>query len=262
MYYPYFITYMIAGFVIEGTESRDVLVRAIGPGLEAFGVESVTSSPLLQVYSGATLVDEGRAWRDRPNADLIAAITERVGAFPLDPAGDDAAMFLTLEPGAYTAVASGLDSGLGQRLVEVYDVAEQGSDQSALINSSNRGRIEPGETMVGGFVVRGDRERLVLVRAIGPGLAAFGLPDTASDPRLGLWRDDEIVAENDNWGNGIDPLSVADAAAAVGAFELDMDSADAALVFQAAPGSCTIHVTLPEAGIGGEVLLEIYYLDR
>jgi len=253
---------VIAGFVIEGSESRDVLVRAIGPGLEAFGVEGVTSSPLLKVYSGELLMEESGAWTDRADADLIAATAERVGAFPLDPAGDDAAIFLTLEPGVYTAMASGLNTGFGQRLVEVYDAAEQENDQSALINSSNRGRIEPGGTMVGGFVVRGDRDRLVLIRAVGPGLAAFGLSGAASDPRLLLWHDDEIVDENDDWGDGVDPLGVADAAAAAGAFQLDMDSTDAALVFQASPGNFTIHVTLPEGGIGGEVLLEVYYLDR
>jgi len=83
---------------------------------------------------------------------------------------------------------------------------------------------------------------------VGPALGAFGLPDAASDPQLVLWRDDEVVAENDSWGEGADPPGVADAAAAVGAFELDLDSTDAALVLQASPGNYTIHVTSSEGG--------------
>ncbi|MEZ5278101.1 MAG: hypothetical protein R3F07_17090 [Opitutaceae bacterium] len=253
---------IIAGFVVEGTGPREVLIRAVGPGLESFGVQGMTGLPHLKVYSSEKLVAECGAWTDQPNADAIEETAARVGAFPLDRYRDDAALLLTLEPGSYTAVATGLDSGSGQPLVEVYDASGSGSVQSALVNSSNRGILAPGETMVGGFVVRGDRDRMVLIRAVGPGLARFGVANPAVNPRLTIHSADGIVAANDDWTQSADSLLAADAAVSAGAFALETGSADAALVFQAAPGNYTVHVTPADGSGGGEVLLEVYYLDR
>jgi hypothetical protein len=250
----------IAGFVVEGEGPRQMLIRAIGPGLEAFGVDDAMAAPRLEVWSGQALVDAGRAWVDEVNADAIEAAAEKAGAFALDSEAGDAALLLSLLPGAYTALAYGQSDGAGQGLIEVYDVTESGSHASALTNSSDRGFISADNPMVGGFVLSGDRDRFVLIRAVGPGLDAYDVADTATDPSIAIWQNGEVIAENNDWDESEAAL-VVDASREAGAFELATGSKDAALVFQASPGAYTVHVTASEGSDGGEALLEIYYLD-
>lgn len=251
----------IAGFVVEGEGPRTMLIRAIGPGLEAFGVGGALASPRLEIWSGQSLVDAGGAWIDEANAAAIQAAAAQVGAFALDPEAGDAALLLTLLPGAYTALAFGQTDNSGQRLIEVYDVTESDSHASALTNSSDRGSISFENPMVGGFVVRGDRDRRILIRAVGPGLQAYNVSETAADPSIAIWQNGERVADNDNWDQGADALVVAEAARTAGAFDLAEGSRDAALIFQAQPGAYTVHVSTPKGSDGGQALLEIYYLD-
>lgn len=252
----------IVGFVVEGEGPRQILVRAIGPGLAEFGVGDGMSTPKLEVWSGGNLIESAGAWSLQVNAEAIRVAADQAGAFALDPKGEDAALLLTLVPGAYTALAHGEVDSSGQRLIEVYDVTEPGAHLSSLSNSSDRGQISATNPMVGGFVVRGDRDRLVLIRAIGPGLGGFDVAETAADPSITIWQNGEIVAQNGDWGESANGPSVRDAALTVGAFGLADDSKDAALVFQARPGAYTVHVSCAEGTEGGEALLEVYHLDQ
>lgn len=102
------------GFVVGGTTSRRVLVRAVGPGLAAFGVSGPISAPVLAIYRGSEEIARNAGWA----ADL-APIFGAVGAFALTPGSRDAALLLTLAPGAYTAR---IDGGAGEVLAEVYFV--------------------------------------------------------------------------------------------------------------------------------------------
>jgi hypothetical protein len=110
--------------------------------------------------------------------------------------------------------------------------------------------------LTGGFVVAGQGAKRLLVRAVGPGLAPFGVARPLNDPRLKIVGPGGVVAESDNW-SGTD---VAAAAAASGAFALTPDSRDAALVLALAPGAYTAQVTGVGAAAAGAVLLEIYEL--
>ncbi len=248
----------IIGFVVEGEGPREMLIRVIGPGLEDFGVSDVMDAPQLEVWSGRTLLESAGAWNDQLNADAIKAAADQIGAFALDPNAEDAALLLTLYPGVYSALAYGRHNSSGQRLIEVYDVTDPGTHSSSLTNSSDRGQISAENPLVGGFVVRGDRDRRMLIRAIGPGLQTFDVAAPATDPALRIWRDGEMVAACDDWVDGAD---ISQASLSVGAFDLATGSKDAALVFQAAPGAYTVHVTASEGSDGGEALLEVYYLD-
>jgi hypothetical protein len=106
------------GFVVGGTVSRRVLVRAVGPTLgTAFGVPGSMADPSLTVFRGQTQIATNNDWGG--GAALIAAFSS-VGAFALPVASLDAAVLLTLTPGNYTAQVRG--TAAGDVLVEVYFV--------------------------------------------------------------------------------------------------------------------------------------------
>jgi hypothetical protein len=128
-----------------------------------------------------------------------------------------------------------------------------------MINLSTRARITTiGEPAVAGFVIEG-QPRIVLVRAIGPSLARFGLSAPAPDPFLSVKRNGQTIYFNDNWSAAGESEAIRDAAARTGAFPLDPGSRDAARLVLLAPGAYTVEVEPAGPDIsGGEVLLEIY----
>ena len=111
---------LIAGFVISGNVPKQVLIRATGPALAAFGVIDGLNDPRLALYRDSALVQSNDNWGG--GAALTAAFAQ-VGAFAIDnPASSDAAILATLSPGAYTAHVSAGNSLGGVALIEVYEV--------------------------------------------------------------------------------------------------------------------------------------------
>lgn len=119
-----------------------------------------------------------------------------------------------------------------------------------LANLSVRTTMAAGQTLIMGFTLQGGAKS-VLLRAVGPGLAPFGVSGTMSDPRLALFKDTGQLDANDNWGGG-SALSVA--FSSVGAFALPATSLDAALL-RTMDGGHTAQVTGTGAGV---VLVEAY----
>jgi hypothetical protein len=105
------------GFVVGGTVSRRVLIRAVGPTLASFNVPGVMADPTLAVFRGSTQIAANNDWGG--GAALISAFAA-VAAFPLPVGSLDSALLLTLTPGSYTAQIRG--TGAGEVLVEVYFV--------------------------------------------------------------------------------------------------------------------------------------------
>ena len=107
----------------------------------------------------------------------------------------------TLTPGAYTVIVRGQNNSTGIGLVEAYDLALTAKSQ--LANISTRGFVDTGDkVMIGGFIIggHGEADGKVIVRAIGPSLAALGIPNVLPDPTLELHNGNgAIVASNDNW---------------------------------------------------------------
>ncbi len=109
---------MIAGFVVDGTVAKTLLIRAVGPTLASFGVGGTLVDPKLEIYNSATVkVVENDNW-----SATLTATAASVGAFALIPGSRDAALLITLPPGPYSAQISGVASGTGEALVEVYEV--------------------------------------------------------------------------------------------------------------------------------------------
>lgn len=120
---------LIAGFVVGGAGTRNVLIRAIGPtlGQPPFNVGGAMADPKLELYSAQTLVATNDNWGSQQNgtsAAGIAAAAEAVGAFRIADVGSrDAVLLVTLNPGSYTAqVAAAAGATGGNVLVEVYEV--------------------------------------------------------------------------------------------------------------------------------------------
>ena len=108
------------GFVIGGTTSRSLLLRAVGPGLEEFGLTGVLGNPSITLLRDQDIESSNDDWGGNVSVRQTA---EQVGAFPLEAASRDAALLATLPPGAYTARVTGEPDQSGVVLVEVYLVS-------------------------------------------------------------------------------------------------------------------------------------------
>ena len=109
---------MIGGFVVFGSGTQTVIIRAIGPSLTNYGVAGALPNPTMQLVriSDNTVIATNDDWQGGPNAAQIQA----AGLAPKNPL--ESAIMMTLSPGAYTAIVSGVNGGSGVGLVEVYSV--------------------------------------------------------------------------------------------------------------------------------------------
>lgn len=125
-----------------------------------------------------------------------------------------------------------------------------------LINLSTRAYVDAatGGALVTGFVIDGPNPKHVLLRAIGPTLAEFGVTGALADPQVTIFdATGTIVAEVDDWGGTTDLVA---AHSLVGAFPLPLDSTDASHLLTLQPGPYTMRVSNQSSA--GIALAEIY----
>lgn len=245
------------GFTLRGGAAKSLVIRAVGPTLSLFGVGTALNETTLEVFAAdAAVVAWNRSWGG--GASLASAFA-RVGAFPLAADSKDAAVQTSLSPQAYTArVSPTLGGAAGITLAEIYD-SDSLAAESRLVNVSTLGFVGAGEeVLTAGFVISGDAPKRLLIRAVGPGLAPFGVGDRLADPQISLVPLGRLpLTANDDWA---DLASVRAAFGSAGAFALLVGSKDAALVITLEPGGYTAVVS----GVGaatGNALVEIYDLD-
>jgi hypothetical protein len=115
---------LIAGFVVNGSSPKKVLVRGLGPTLTSYGVTGVLADPILRIVrpSDGLVIRENDNWEAGNDPTLVVDAASRVGAIPLASGSKDAVILMTLPPGIYSALLSGASSGTGIGLVEVYEV--------------------------------------------------------------------------------------------------------------------------------------------
>lgn len=113
---------LIAGFIIGGSLPKRVLLRAAGPALAAFNLTSLLARPQLTLFAGNTPVFMNAGWTTSADAAAITSASLQAGAFAFAAGSADAAMIVTLAPGAYTAQVTGLSGSTGLALVEVYEL--------------------------------------------------------------------------------------------------------------------------------------------
>ncbi len=248
---------MITGLIIQPGTPKQVLIRAVGPTLGAapFNVPGTIASPTLSLYNSSNvLVATNSKW-----LTVDAATMTSVGAFSLKTGSNDAAMVVTLAPGSYTAQVSGLNNGTGIALLEVYDV----SGAARLMNLSTRALVGADANMlISGLVVAPNGGiRKVLIRAVGPGLTGLGVGGALADPVFSVIDSSgRVIASNDNWGTADINGELQAAFAQSGAFPLQANSRDAALIVDLQPNAnYTIQVSSID-GSTGLGLVEVYDL--
>jgi M6 family metalloprotease-like protein len=258
---------LIVGFVVGGpgtSGTKPLLIRGIGPTLAGFGVTGTLVDPKLELYNSASVkIQENDNWG---GDTTVSTIGTQLGAFALAPStSKDAALYTTpaLASGSYSAQISGVGGTTGVALAEIYDASSGGANFTSatprLINVSARTNSGLGaDVLIAGFVVSGPAgtTKKVLIRGIGPALAAFGVTGTLVDPKLELYNSASVkIQENDNWGGTTDLATVFNS---VGAFGIaNSASKDAAFVAVLPPGTYTVQVS----GVGnttGVALVELY----
>ena len=259
---------LVSGLVIGGTASKTVLLRAVGPGLVPFNVAGVLAHPHLQLFNAAgQVISDNTAWNASSG---VLTVFAQVGAFSFAAGSADAAVELSLMPGVYTLQVSnaGTDAG-GVALAEIYDASvNPAMEYQRLINISTRAFVSSGTaTLTGGFIITGNTPKQVLIRGVGPGLAAYGISNVLADPTLSVFTSTgTLIAQNDNWGTsltvtaGQTVASAADITAAdlaTGAFALNAGSKDAALIVTLPAGAYSAQVT-GVGGATGTAMVEIY----
>jgi hypothetical protein len=123
------------------------------------------------------------------------------GYAPGDPR--ESAIIAGLPASNYTAIVPGKNIIVGVALVEVYDLTA--NTASILGNISTRSFVQAGDNvMIGGFIIQGAGAKRVIIRAIGPELTQYGVPDALANPRLKLHNETGVlIGSNDDWQHTI-----------------------------------------------------------
>ena len=235
---------LISGFAITGNAPKKVLLRALGPSLT--GVSGQLGDPVLELHDGnGSLIVSNDNWRDTQQAEIQAT-----GQAP--PNNLESAIIGTLPPGNYTATVSGKNGTMGIGMVDITDL--DSSSDSQLASISSRAHTGVGDdVIVGGVIINGPQSQKIIIRGIGPSLAASGVPFALQDPTLQL-RDSNgnQLVFNDNWrdtqqaeiqASGLPPT----------------DDRESAIVATLAPDSYTA-VLEGACSSAGIALVEIYNL--
>ncbi len=245
---------LIVGFTLGGG-GKNVLLRAVGPTLGTFGVPGTLDDPRLALFSASSVqTAQNDDWGG--NASLTSAF-DAVGAFRLPATSKDAVLLNTLAAGGYTAQVSGAAGTSGVVLLEAYD-SDAGSPLARYTNLSARNQVGTGgNILIVGFNITGNGPKNLLIRAVGPSLAQFGVTGTLADPQLAIFNSGGTQTnQNDDWGSSAALTATFDS---VGAFRLPAASKDAALSVTLQPGSYTAQVS-GAANTTGVALAEIYEL--
>lgn len=196
---------LIGGFIMRGPSPKRLLIRAIGP---SSGVPGALADTILELRdSTGALLATNDNWGDAPNKqDMLDT------GFPPPGSPNESAILTTLpsDPNyvSYTAIVKGASNSTGIGLVELYDL--DSGPGSTLLNIATRGQVgvDP-NALIGGFYMGGTESKRVLVRAIGPSLANFNVPNTLANPILELRNQNgDKLDENDDWGSSAEKSEI------------------------------------------------------
>ncbi|MEY2576726.1 MAG: hypothetical protein QOF80_2213 [Verrucomicrobiota bacterium] len=241
---------LIGGFIIGGG-SKKVIIRAIGPSLRQAGVVNALDNPTLELRSSAgSLITSNDDWVTSSQQQEIV----NSGIPPSDPR--ESAIVATLPEGNYTAIVAGAGGTVGVGLVEVYDLDRNAVGR--LLNLATRGNVKTGDdVMIGGFIVGGNQNTRIVVRAIGPSLSTATPPvvGALADPTL-EFRDSQgsLLESNDNWVDSPHKQAIIDSTLA------PTNDKESAILLALPPANYTA-IVRGVNGTTGIGLVEIYDLD-
>lgn len=236
---------LVAGFIIHGSSTKRVAIRAIGPSLGRYDVEGWMADPMLTLFDSTGQVI---ATNDNWNSNRFAIL-----AAGMPPADEHEAVILAdLSPGAYTVGLQGVANTTGVALVEVYDLAPS---TGSIANLSTRGHVATGDNvLIGGFVVGGDQPTRLVVRALGPTLTTYAVPGALADPTLEIHNGSgTLISFNDDW------KSAQQATLQSSGYAPPYDR-ESAIIGAFEPGNYTA-IVRGKNNSSGVALVEVYNLD-
>jgi len=240
---------MIGGFIITGSGQKKVILRAIGPSLVNHDITNPLQDPTLELHdSTRAVIAFNDNWMDAPNKQEII----NSGLAPSNNL--ESAILMSLDPGAYTAIVHGVSDGTGIGLVEAFDLDPTAG--SKLGNISTRSLVQTGDNvMIGGFIITGSGQKKVIVRAIGPSLAQYGITNPLADPTLELHDGNgAVIAFDDNWMDASNRQEIIDSGLA------PSNNLESAILTSLSPGNYTAIVHGVNNGTG-VALVEVYGLN-
>jgi hypothetical protein len=256
---------MIGGFIVQGTEPKSVIIRAIGPELVQHGVPDVLADPTLELHDGTgALIASNDSWLHTIFGGIITSDQvsdiRNSGHAPTD--ARESAITAELPAGNYTAIVRGVNNTIGIALAEVYDLGPEGN--SILANVSTRALVQIGDNvMIGGFIIHGTQPKRVILRALGPELGRYGVPNVLPDPTLELHDGSgALIASNDDWQHTIiGGIITADQVRDIrSSGHAPMDPRESAIIADLPPGNYT-GIVRDKNIIIGVALVEVYDLD-
>lgn len=241
----------IAGFIIGGSDAKQILVRGIGPSLAARGISRVLANPSLELFDGAgESIMTNDDWQEDQPAEI-----EATGIPPTDP--KESALIATLGPGSYTVILRGVGETEGVGLVELYDLDQQPA-YGELTNISTRAQVEAGENvLIGGIIIEEGEAGHLIVRALGPSLVDKGVTAALLNPTLELYDSSGVqIASNDDWA---DDTTQAEQIETEGLAPTAPRESALSVVLE--PGNYTAIVRSKEDDVTGVALVEFYKLN-
>jgi hypothetical protein len=161
--------------------------------------------------------------------------------------------------GNYSVVVS--DAAGNQVASNAVALAVAASGSARMVNMSARAGVGAGaDVLIPGFVIQGDVALTLLIRGVGPQLAALGVPGTLADPVMSLFSGPTLIATNDDWEQSPDLVALNAATTATQAFPLSPGSKDCAMLVTLNPGVYTVQVT-GKNGLTGVALVELYAVE-
>ncbi|MCC7201161.1 MAG: DUF11 domain-containing protein [Nitrospirae bacterium] len=222
----------IGGFIVGGELPKTIVVRGRGPSMSGppFNITGTLSNPYLRLYSssdGAYIAQNDNCGDQSDplcgDSGYVCGTIAEIKLSNLDPCMPnpgqtsppprctyESCIMITVPPGSYSTVLSGVSNGTGVGLAEVFDI--DGGTMPKLVNISTRAQVLTGfNRMIGGFIVgAGSGDKKILIRARGPSMsgAPFNISSTLSNPNIRLYSSgaEAYIAQNDNWGDQSDTL--------------------------------------------------------
>jgi hypothetical protein len=117
---------LIAGFIIQGTFPKSVIIRALGPELTPYGVPDALANPTLELHDGGgLLIASNDNWGRTIIGGIITQnqVLDIINSGYAPSNGLESAIIADLPPGNYTAIVRGFNDTVGVALVEVYDLS-------------------------------------------------------------------------------------------------------------------------------------------
>jgi hypothetical protein len=241
---------LIGGFIIQGSQPAQLVVRCLAGSLASFGVSNALFDSVIELYdANNNLIASNDDWFTSNDAQTICS-------YRRDPPNSiESALLVTLNPGRYSAIVKSFSDAQqpatsGVALLEVYDLR---TSSSRLGNVSTRGQVGTGDNiLIGGIIVGGSTSKPVVVRALGPSLTKFGVTNVLADPGLELRNGNgNLMEANNDWQQS------PEAATIIADGKAPSNVKESAMAPTLSPGNYTALVS-GVGGTTGTALIEVY----